>query len=438
MKKILGIPKRYKYSNPKKSGPSVWPFSIQEHNADRAGKHYDLRLGKKGLSWAIRNWPEPGQKSLAKQTDDHSLDYYNFEGEIKSGYGKGHVKLLDSGETDILKSSPDKISFLMRDRYLPKRYSLLRTNERDWLLINHTPEVEKRKEIPKTKDKYKKLKSLDKALRDPNIIFSPKYDGAANIIVLRNNKHPEVFSHRRGKTGLIDHSYKLNFDKYLSKTRSSKPTVLWAETLAMDKTGKPKHVSETAGALNAALKRTRFGDDKFKNIAYNISMFKGKDVSKLPFEKKISLLKEVVKDNKFLDLPEMQFTEKDKSNLLKSIKSNKHGMTSEGIIAFNLKNPIPEKSKFDKEYNVYIRSIKPGKGKFSKSGGGIEFSWTKDGPIIGTIGGGFTEYQRQDLYNNPSTYIGKRAIVKAHEQFKSTRLRMPIFVNWYDHTWPTT
>lgn len=442
---ILGIPEKGKSSMPATKKHVVWPYSIQQHVAKRAGKHYDLRLGPQGLSWAIRNWPKPGEKTLAKQTDDHALSYYGFSGKIPAGYGAGTVKALEHGETEILKSTPDKITFITRDRYLPKRYTLVRTAlkdskssaSNDWLLINHTPTT-KRKEIPQSKPKYKSIKPADLSeISDKSsILMSPKYDGAANIVVLKNNKHPEIFSYRAGKSGLIDHTFKLNYDRLKANTGSPQPTVVWAETMAY-KGKKPLHVSKLSGLLNAGLTNTRYSKTPFKNIIYNIDIYKGKDVSTKPYGEKLELLKTLVKQNKFLSLPEISKTPEEKKKLIKTILKHKHPQTSEGVVLYDLKRPLPLKSKFDKEFIVYIKGFKSGKGKFTKSTGGLEYSHTLNGPVVGVIGGGFTEELRQELFNNPNKYKNKPILVKAQERLSSGALRAPIFLDFVDHQWPS-
>ncbi len=435
---IKGIPKRGKSSIPKTIKHKIWPYSIQEHKAKRAGKHYDLRLGPQGLSWAIRNWPKPGQKSLAKQTDDHSLDYYNFSGKIPTGYGAGTVKALEHGKTEVLKSTPNKISFITRDRYLPKRYSLIKTKEKDWLLVNHTP-TDKRKEIPQAKPKYTSIarKNLSGFMDKKHIIASPKYDGAANVVVLRNERHPEIFSYRKGKKGLIDHTFKLNYDKLTANTGSIQPTVIWAETMAY-KNKKPIHVSKLSGLLNAGLTNTRYSKTKFKNIAYNITKYKGKDVSQKPYSEKLELLKNITKQNKFLSLPELSKTTASKNRLVQNILKKKHPQTTEGVILYDLNKPLPIKSKFDTEHIVYIRNIKSGKGKFSKSLGRVGYSHTRNGRIAGYLGGGFTEELRQQIFNSPKKYIGKKILVKAQEKLPSGALRAPILIGFASDTWSKT
>src|SRR5918999_2734941 len=128
------------------SNKGILKFVIQKHNASRL--HYDFRLETRDgvlLSWAVPKGPslDPRQKRLAVETEDHPLDYIDFEGVIPEGnYGAGTVIVWDIGsyttERDIRQQFRDgKISFTLSGAKIKGSFVLIRIKRRQklWLLI---------------------------------------------------------------------------------------------------------------------------------------------------------------------------------------------------------------------------------------------------------------------------------------------------------------
>jgi bifunctional non-homologous end joining protein LigD len=116
-------------------------FVVQEHHASHL--HYDLRLEKDGVlaSWAVpKGIPvKPGVKHLAVRTEDHPIEYADFEGTIPEGeYGAGEVTIWDKGLYEPLEWKDDKIEVVMKGERLAGVYVLVRfkrAGEDEWLLF---------------------------------------------------------------------------------------------------------------------------------------------------------------------------------------------------------------------------------------------------------------------------------------------------------------
>jgi bifunctional non-homologous end joining protein LigD len=136
-------------------GPGRYPrFVVQKHAASRL--HYDLRLEVDGVfkSWAVTKGPspDPSDKRLAVEVEDHPLDYGDFEGTIPKGeYGGGTVMLWDRGFwTPEGKTDPSRalrageLKFSLAGKKLKGGWVLVRMQRKgervkgkNWLLIKH-------------------------------------------------------------------------------------------------------------------------------------------------------------------------------------------------------------------------------------------------------------------------------------------------------------
>jgi len=122
-------------------------FVIQKHRATQL--HYDFRLEVDGVlkSWAVPKGPslDPTVRRLAMQVEDHPVDYAKFEGVIPAGeYGGGTVMVWDYGTykpedtNDVsLALRKGELKFSLNGKKLRGSWVLVRTRDRQWLLIKH-------------------------------------------------------------------------------------------------------------------------------------------------------------------------------------------------------------------------------------------------------------------------------------------------------------
>lgn len=134
-------------------------FVIQKHDA--SSLHYDFRLEAGGVlkSWAVPKGPStnPKDKRLAMPTEDHPLDYSDFEGVIPEGqYGAGPVIVWDAGTYRNLAEEDGReipveqgveeghVTVWLEGKKLTGGYALTRIGkgkDRRWLLVKMADEA---------------------------------------------------------------------------------------------------------------------------------------------------------------------------------------------------------------------------------------------------------------------------------------------------------
>jgi len=133
---------RTKYKAPGARAPR---FVVQEHRASHL--HWDFRLELperiSGGAIVLKSWAVPkgvpekaGIKRLATQTEDHPVEYINFEGEIPKGqYGAGTVKIWDRGTFELLERKSKAIKVKLSGKKLKGTYVLYNFKDKDWFLF---------------------------------------------------------------------------------------------------------------------------------------------------------------------------------------------------------------------------------------------------------------------------------------------------------------
>jgi bifunctional non-homologous end joining protein LigD len=133
-------------------------FVVQKHRASHL--HYDFRLTIDGVlvSWAMPKGPSmnPAEKHLAIRTEDHPLEYAEFEGVIPHGlYGAGTIMVWDKGAYDTKECvtasrqlARGRLDVELHGAKLCGGFTLVRYRKRSadpagkeqWLLIKHRDE----------------------------------------------------------------------------------------------------------------------------------------------------------------------------------------------------------------------------------------------------------------------------------------------------------
>ncbi len=140
--------------------PAGGTFVVQQHAARRM--HWDLRLEINGVlaSWAVPRGPsgDPKERRLAVRTEDHPLEYADFEGVIPPGnYGAGATIVWDrgtyrtaTGEAPATGLARGKLDLNLQGHKLNGRWALVRTKGADgknWLLLKKAGEPVKGPEL---------------------------------------------------------------------------------------------------------------------------------------------------------------------------------------------------------------------------------------------------------------------------------------------------
>jgi len=456
-----------------------WGFYIQEHFADRAGRHLDLRLvDNKGraFSWALKgDLPKPGEKHLVVEQPVHTAEYAGWEGVIPLGYGKGSVSLKDKSEIDILESGPDRVTFVIPRGKIPEEYTMIRVSGKNWLLVNHSTTPGKYP-FKNEKPPYKSMEYGEVPIDNPDQVISAKIGGAHAVVILEKGKRPRLFSYRQSVRGLpLEYTHKMPIE--FRVTRWEGPSMMIrGEVWGVDKdTGKAIPETQLGGILNATVDKARemmaMRNIELRLAPFMVSTLQGKPFSG-GYDQHLELLRQVEKNLPKTKIPPLAMTPEQKARMLKAIESGGIPETSEGVVLWDRKDPNarPVKAKIAPDFDVYVRKVFMEKGQnFPKKdkpkgfeltkdpmakykrrfrmpdgsiryeyeearpamAGGFYYSLTPRGPIVGKVGTGLSFEMKKDMAQNPEKYEGLVARVRALAQYPSGALAKPSFKNWH-------
>ena len=435
-----GLPEKEGFhAFPEVKEPRQMELGVHRHLAAKAGEHLDLRLGDKETghahSWAIRNWPKPGEVSLAVRQPTHTTSYMDFQGEITKGYGKGKVELARRGQAEVLRADSKHVRFNFYDGKKTEEYVMFATpkqGEEHWGIRNVT-KTRETKELPSSKPKYKSIEPGHLNPDNPNTVLQAKIDGAHCIFSFdKPHSQARVFSYRptERETGVIEHTHRIPDYRMQRTPPGLRDTILRGEIYAEDGKGKALPPQRVGGMLNAGVWRSREKqqeEGKLTNVVFDVVKWHGQDVSNAPYSQKAEMLQDAVKQAPWLKLPRTATTPAGKRKLIADIKNGKEPSTIEGVVEWHKDKPIPAKAKFRPEVDVFVKSIFPEKSSRGMAGG-FAYSKTLGGPVAGKVGTGFNHGLKHDMMKRPEKYEGLQARIKVIPGHEG---RAPAFLSWH-------
>lgn len=285
-------------------GASAAPrFVVQEHSARRL--HWDLRLEHDGVaaSWAIPNGiPEdPSENRKAVHTEDHPLEYLEFEGEIPAGeYGAGTMRIWDHGTYELDEWEPGKVVISFSGARLSGRYALFRAgkDEKDWMIHRIDPAVRERDPYPEAVvPMLAKLASLPAS--DEGWAVEVKWDGVRALAYCR----PGRLELQTRNLNTVTAQYPEV--RRLSRQLGSLDAVLDGELVAFDEEGRPsfERLQQRIHQTAESVVRRRMASHPVTYVIFDLLYLDGVSLLAQPYSARRRLLEQLDLDGESWQTP---------------------------------------------------------------------------------------------------------------------------------------
>jgi bifunctional non-homologous end joining protein LigD len=394
-------------------------FVVQEHSARRL--HWDLRLEHEGTlkSWALpRGVPDhPDENRLAVHTEDHPLEYLEFEGEIPKGeYGAGTMSVWDRGTFAAEKFRDGEVIATFSGERMRGRYALFRTREQDWMIHRMDAPLDPGYE-PMPERLVPMLAKSGGLPRDEEAWgFEVKWDGIRTILFC-DHGHMSLL----GRNG-TDFTSRYPEVRELARELGARRIILDGEIVAFDEEGRPSFErlqSRMHLASDSAVRR-RMRDIPVTYVAFDLLYLDGRSTISLTYQQRRELLDALPLEGRAWRAP--AYHPGEGSALLAATKE----LGIEGVMAKRLDSRYDPgrrstgwiKVKNICEQDVVIGGWAPGEGRRSGRVGALVTGVYEDGRLMyaGKVGTGFTdrtlailERELKPLRRDSSPFEGRAA-----------------------------
>ncbi|MDQ4025935.1 MAG: non-homologous end-joining DNA ligase [Actinomycetota bacterium] len=430
--------------------PSGRRFVVQEHRARRL--HWDLRLENDGVlvSWALpRGIPaHPDENRLAVHTEDHPLEYLEFEGEIPKGeYGAGTMSVWDRGTFEAEKFREDEVIATFHGERLKGRYALFRTRGDDWLIHRMDPPAEPGYEPMPDRIAPMLARSGNLPRDEEAYGFEVKWDGIRTVLFC---DHGHLTLQGRNFT---DFTPRYPEVRELARELGARRLVLDGEVVAFDDEGRPsfERLQTRMHLASDSAVRRRMRDTPVTYVIFDLLYLDGHSTMPLAYEDRRKVLEALALEGPAWRVP--AYHPGEGSALLGATRE----LGIEGIVAKRLDCPYEpgrRSSGWIKVKNVCLQDVviggwTPGEGGRAGHLGALAVGVMEDGRLVyaGKVGTGFTERtlamlerELQPLRRDESAFEGRQppkgtlfveprlvASVEFREWTNSGTLRAPSF-----------
>jgi bifunctional non-homologous end joining protein LigD len=375
-------------------------FVVQEHHA--TALHWDFRLERDGVlvSWAVpKGLPlDPKSNRLAVPTEDHPLEYADFEGDISEGeYGGGRVHLWDRGTYETEKWDDREVKVVLHGSRVEGRYVLFKTGERAWMMHRMSPPPEGYEPLPE------RIAPMMATLRDAlpedddRWGYEMKWDGVRAVVYIDGGR-PRAMS--RNDLDITSTYPEL---RAMAESMGATQAVLDGELVALDAAGRPsfERLQPRMHVGSDAQVRRLMKTVPVTYLVFDVLHLDGRSTLALPYEERRSLLEGLELDGPSWKTPPSWFG--DGASVLAA--AAEQGL--EGVVAKRLGSEYRQGKRTDtwvkvknlRTQEVVIGGWKPGEGRRAGTIGSLLVGIPGDGGLryAGKVGTGFTEASLREL-----------------------------------------
>ncbi len=422
-------------------------FVVQEHHATRL--HWDLRLEREGVaaSWAIPNAiPEdPQENRLAVRTEDHPLEYLEFEGDIPKGeYGAGTMRIWDRGTYETHKFDDEKVEITFHGERLHGRYGLFPLQKRkgepagrDWMIHRMDPAEDRTREPMPERLVPMLAKASPGGLPadDDGWSYEIKWDG---VRALAYSEPGRIRFESRNRNDITNAYPEL---KALNRALSSHRAILDGEIVAFDEAGRPSfgrlqgrmHIASEAAA------RRRVKDTPVVYVVFDLLWLDGHSLMALPYEQRRARLQDLGLQGPHWQTPD-HVVGNGAAVLAASLENGLEGVVAKRRDSAYLpgrRSPTWLKIKNVLREDVVVGGWLPGEGKRRERIGALLVGVPDGGRLryAGRVGTGFTEAEldrlAKTLEPREDSPFGGEPQPPRHAVFvEATRLAQVEFTEW--------